>query len=138
VGPVAVTAVLGANLGRNAGRLDAAGGTTTVDVTLDGNVDLTGSVRRLEDGVLTPVPGVDVVYYVGSTALGLSVTDSQGQYRLLGVPAGPYRLEAGITNAQDGLISQRGRAAARQNLVIGSRLLELRHGQRHGRPRQIW
>ncbi|HEX9765472.1 MAG TPA: carboxypeptidase regulatory-like domain-containing protein, partial [Nitriliruptorales bacterium] len=116
VGAVTVTAVHGANLGRSAGRLDVAGGSTTVNVTLDGNVDITGSVRKLEDGVLTPVPGVDVVYYVGSTALGVSVTDSQGQYRLLGVPAGPYRLEAGL--------NQRDKTSLIGNSVAGQKLVQ--------------
>ena len=115
VGAVTVTAVHGANLGRGAGRLDVAGGSATVNVTLDGNVDITGVVRKLEDGVLTPVPGVDVVYYVGGTPLGLSVTDALGQYRLLGVPAGPYRLDAGI--------NQRDKTSLTGNSVAGQKLV---------------
>ena len=115
VGAVAVTAVLGPNLGRGAGRLDVAGTSTTVDVTLDGNVDIRGSVRKLEDGVLTPVPGVDVVYYRSGQPLGISVTDSQGQYRLLGVPAGPYVLAAGL-NTRD-KTSVNGNSVAGQSLV---------------------
>ena len=116
VGAVTVTAVLGANLGRAAGRLDAAGGTTAVDITLDGKVDLTGVVRKLEDGVLSPVPGVDVVYYLGSNPLGVSVTDSQGQYRLFGVPAGPYTLAAGL--------NQRDKASLDGNSVAGQELVQ--------------
>jgi hypothetical protein len=116
VGAVTVTAVLGANLGRGAGILDATGDTTTVNVTLDGNVDITGVVRKLEDGVLTPVPGVDVVYYVGGTPLGLSVTDSLGQYRLLGVPAGPYKLEAGL--------NQRDKTSLTDHSVAGQKLVQ--------------
>ena len=116
VGAVTVTAVLGSSLGRAAGRLDAAGGTTTLDVTLDGKVDLTGVVRKLEDGVLTPVPGVDVVYSLGSTPLGISVTDSQGQYRLLGVPAGPYTLAAGL--------NQRDKTSLDGNSVAGQKLVQ--------------
>jgi hypothetical protein len=115
VGAVTVSAVLGANLGRGAGRLDVAGGTTTVNVTLDGNVDITGIVRKLEGGRLTPVPGVDVVYYVGGIPLGLSVSDALGQYRLLGVPAGAYRLEAGL-NTRD-KTSLNGNSVAGQKLV---------------------
>ncbi|MBN2370855.1 MAG: Ig-like domain-containing protein, partial [Vicinamibacteria bacterium] len=116
VGAVTVTAVLGPNLGRGAGRLDVAGGTTTVDVTLDGNVDFTGVVRKLEDGVLTPVPGVDVVYYRENKPLGLSVTDSYGQYWLLGVPAGSYRLETGL--------NQRDKASATGQSVAGQKLVQ--------------
>jgi len=116
VGAVTVTAVHGANLGRGAGRLDAAGGSATVNLTLDGNVDITGVVRTLDDGVLTPVPGVDVVYYVGGTPLGLSVTDSFGQYRLLGVPAGPYRLDAGL--------NQRDKTSLTGNSVAGQKLVQ--------------
>ncbi len=116
VGAVTVTAVLGANLGRGAGRLDVAGGSTTVNVTLDGNVDITGVVRKLEDGVLTPVPGVDVVYYVGATPLGVSVSDSFGNYKLLGVPAGPYRLDAGL--------NQRDRTSLVGNSVAGQKLVQ--------------
>ncbi len=116
VGAVTVAAVHGASLGRGAGRLDVAGGSTTVNVTLDGNVDITGVVRKLEDGVLAPVPGVDVVYSVGGTPLGLSVTDALGQYRLLGVPAGPYRLEAGI--------NQRDKTSLEGNSVAGQKLVQ--------------
>src|SRR5262249_38793249 len=116
VGAVTVTAVLGANLGRAAGRLDNAGGTTTLDVTLDGNVNITGTVRKLENGVLTPVPGVDVVYYRQGSPMGLSVTDSFGAYRLLGVPAGPYRLDAGL--------NQRDKTSVSGNNVAGQQLVQ--------------
>jgi hypothetical protein len=116
VGAVTATAVLGTSLGRAAGRLDAAGGTTTVDVTLDGRVDLTGVVRKLDGGVLTAVPGVDVVYYLGNTPLGISVTDSLGQYRLLGVPAGPYTLAAGL--------NQRDKTSLDGNSVAGQKVVQ--------------
>ncbi len=116
VGAVTATAVLGANLGRAAGRLDVAGGTTTVDITLDGNVDIRGSVRKLENGVLTTVSGVDVVYYRAGQPLGLSVTDSQGQYRLLGVPAGPYTIGVGL--------NRRDKTSVEGNSVAGQKLVQ--------------
>ena len=86
----------GANLGRGAGRLDAAGGTTTVTSPSTATSTSRASCASSRTASSTPVPGVDVVYYVGGMPLGVSVTDAQGQYRLLGVPAGPYRLEAGL------------------------------------------
>jgi hypothetical protein len=76
---------------------------------------MTGVVRVLDKGVLTPVPGVDVVYYREGSPLGVSVTDSEGRYRLLGVPAGEYRLEAGL-NTRD-RTSLTGHSVAGQNLV---------------------
>ncbi len=87
-----------------------------MDVTLDGNVDITGVVSTLKDGVLSAVPGVDVVYYVGSQPLGLSVTDALGHYRLLGVPAGPYTLRVAL--------NQRDKTSVSGNSVAGQKLVQ--------------
>jgi hypothetical protein len=65
VGPISVKAGKGIALGRAAGRIDRAGTATTVDVVLDGgSVRVAGTVRKLEAGLETTVPGVGVIYQV--------------------------------------------------------------------------
>ena len=65
VGPLNVRASKGDSLGHSAGRLDRAGTTATVNVTMDGGqVSVSGTVRRAADGVTAPVPGANVVYWL--------------------------------------------------------------------------
>ncbi|MGE0454288.1 MAG: carboxypeptidase regulatory-like domain-containing protein [Vicinamibacteria bacterium] len=120
VGPVAVRAAAGASLGRAAGRIERAGTVATVDVTLDGGAtSVAGTVRKLEGGVLSPLPGIDVVLSVpdgvfGSIALGLVRADAEGRYLFESTPAGAFSVAAAL--------NQRDRASRAGIGVAGSPL----------------
>lgn len=122
VGPVNVSAAKGVSLGHSAGRIDRAGTTATVDVTLDGgSVSAHGVVRKIENGVASTVPGAVVIYYwkdgLGNrTAVGSGITGADGSYSLASLPTGPYDLVAAL-NTRD-LATVSGVAAAGDHLAV--------------------
>ncbi|MEA2465193.1 MAG: large repetitive protein, partial [Acidobacteriota bacterium] len=65
VGTVRIVAAKGTGAGRAAGRLDRAGTTATINVTLDGGVvNAKGKVYRVERGVSSVIPQLQVVYSI--------------------------------------------------------------------------
>lgn len=106
VGPVNVTAAKGIFVGHGAGRLDRAGTTSVVDVTLLGpSVSVSGVVEKLQDGERTLVPGVQVLYYVADTGetpalVGVRETDATGAYAFHDMPPGSFRIQAAL-NTRD-------------------------------------
>ena len=122
VGPVNVSAAKGASLGHSAGRIDRAGTTATVDVTLDGgSVKVHGTVQKVENGVASPLPGAAVIYYLrdaagNRTAAGFTQSAADGSYALTGLPTGTYALVAQI-NSRD-RTEVLGVAAAGDDLTI--------------------
>lgn len=122
VGPVNVSASKGVSLGHSAGRIDRAGTTATVDVTLDGgSISAHGVVRKIENGVAGTVPGAVVIYYWkdGSgnrTAVGSAVTGADGSYSLASLPTGPYDLVAALNTRDQATVS--GVAAAGDHLAV--------------------
>jgi hypothetical protein len=112
VGPVNVRAVKGAAAGRNSGRIDRAGSTATVHLTLDGGtVRAQGIVRRVQGSDVQPIPALQVVYYVKSAADGgmipvaVAETDSTGAYAFEGLPVGEYRIDAALNTRDRGSVS---------------------------------
>ena len=82
------------------------GSTNSVTVSVGGQVAssftmgaLGSIVGRVTDGSGTPIPNMEVnVSGIGSRAEGISFavqTDAQGNYSLLGLPAGPYEVTIG-------------------------------------------
>ena len=102
VGPVSVTSARGTSLGVSAGRVDRAGTTAVVDINMDGGtVRAEGTVKRLEAGTLSLAPQVQVVYSLRDPkwlsrfmAVGVTLTEADGSYRLDALPAGDFKLEA--------------------------------------------
>jgi hypothetical protein len=97
VGPVSVKAGKGASLGHAAGRIDRAGTTSRVDVVLDGgSVRVAGTVRKLESGVETLVPGVGVRYQIDPapypTIVGYVKTGADGRFQFDAMPPGMTQL----------------------------------------------
>jgi len=124
VGPVTVKAVKGISLGNSAGNIERAGTTAVVNVTLNGGaVNVSGIVTQSQGTVVTPVPGLAVVYYItgvgvagGSMPVGVATTANDGSYSITGMPTGPYTIKVDL-NTQLGT-SQSGVAAAGQNLNV--------------------
>lgn len=99
VGAVTVKAVKGNGLGRGTGRIDRAGTTAVVNLTLDGGtVTLSGKVLESDDGEVTPVKDALVAYYVvetvagrtSNTVVGYAVSGEDGGYLFEKMPAGSY------------------------------------------------
>ena len=100
VGLVEARAAKGISFGRNSGRIERAGETAVVDVTMDaGTVRVSGRCLRVEDGTVTPVAGALVVYSVvgasGSGAAGYDWTDGDGRYAMEGLPFGSFAVSGG-------------------------------------------
>ncbi|PYQ20144.1 MAG: hypothetical protein DMF81_19555, partial [Acidobacteria bacterium] len=111
VGPVTVSAGSGALVGSSAGRIDRAGTTASVDVTLNGGaVHAGGTVRKLEAGVLSTLPGLPVVYSIGGTPVAVATTGPDGRYTLDALPTGPFTIEAALNTRDRAVMS--GTAAA--------------------------
>ncbi len=103
VGPVTVRAAKGTVAGQSAGRIDRAGSSATVDVTLDaGTVRVSGTVTKLEGGESAPLPALNVYYYLTGYGppMGAAVTDANGHYSMSGLPSGSYAVEASL-NTRD-------------------------------------
>ena len=120
VGTVRVTAAKGAGAGRSAGRLDRAGTTATIDVTLDGgSVNARGKVYRVERGVSTVVPQLHVVYSVKEDGqylpVAVSETTTTGEYSFTGMPTGEYLIRAALNTRDHGQFT--GTAAAGQTIT---------------------
>lgn len=115
VGPVSVKAVKGASLGRGTGRIDRAGTSAVVNLTLDGGaVRINGTVRRIEGGTTTPVSDLQVVYYAGSVPVAVVRTALDGSYAFDGMPTGNYSIVAALNTRDKGTVA--GVAAAGDNL----------------------
>lgn len=115
VGPVSVKAVKGASLGRSTGRIDRAGTSAVVDLTLDGGaVRVSGTVRRIEGGASTPVSDLPVVYHAGGVPVAVVRTALDGSYVFEGMPTGNYSIVAAINTRDRGTVS--GVAAAGDDL----------------------
>ncbi|MCU1245441.1 MAG: LamG domain protein jellyroll fold domain protein, partial [Acidobacteria bacterium] len=119
VGGVRVTAAKDSSVGRAAGRIDRAGTVATVNLTLDGGaVSAAGTVRKVENGVFSVVPALQVVYYSrdGGTFVPIAVTttSSSGAYSFTGMPVGEYRIDAALNTRDHASVS--GIAAANDSL----------------------
>jgi hypothetical protein len=101
VGAVSVSAVKGTGVGRAAGSIARAGGSATVDVTIDsGAASVSGKVFSEEGPTISTVPGITVVFETDGLPIAVTTTDSDGDYRFDGVPAGPFKVKAAL-NARD-------------------------------------
>jgi hypothetical protein len=91
IGPVEVTAVATASgtAGRAAGAVSAEGEIVTLDVALGPSGSITGTVRGA--GGVTPIGGARVSLTPSSLTV---IASAQGVYRLDGVPARDYRIDA--------------------------------------------
>lgn len=120
VGTVRVTAAKGAGAGHSAGRLDRAGTTATIDVTLDGgSVNAKGKVYRVEQGVSTVIPQIPVVFAINEGGqylpVAVSETTTTGDYSFTGMPTGEYRISAALNTRDKGEFT--GTAAAGQTVT---------------------
>ncbi|HKY34350.1 MAG TPA: carboxypeptidase regulatory-like domain-containing protein [Polyangiaceae bacterium] len=101
VGAVSVSAAKGAGVGRSAGNIARAGGSASVDVTIDsGAASVAGHVFTEEGSVINRVPGVSVVFETEGVPIAVATTDDDGFYLFDGVPAGPFEVSAAL-NARD-------------------------------------
>ncbi len=120
VGPVTVRAVKGLSIGLTAGNIGRAETTSIIDVTLDGDaVRVSGTVKRTQDGVDYPIPGIQVVYKVideTEKVVGVTRTDINGSFVLSGMPVGAFRIETGLYGL-DRAVYQ-GIAAANDDLEV--------------------
>jgi len=103
VGPVTVKAVKGIGLGIGAGRIERAGTTASVDLTLDaGAVRVSGHVYRVEAGAYQPVAGELLTFRLaGGAAAGYAFSDPDGGYVFEGMPVGNF-VVSGRTGARSG------------------------------------
>ncbi|MBZ5508478.1 MAG: Ig-like domain-containing protein [Acidobacteriia bacterium] len=121
VGPVSVQAGKGNSIGRSAGSITRAGNTATIDVTLDsGQLSVSGSLQKQENGVTTPVPNWPVVYSIsdpiqGTIPVGVVNTDAAGNFSFSSVPTGNFTISSQLTANDRGSIT--GFATANQNLT---------------------
>src|SRR5262249_30466282 len=80
VGAVTVRAAKDSSAGHGTGRILHPQVPAVVDLTLDGGaVRVSGTVRKLENGVLSAIPNIDVVYRVGGLAVGVTKADGEGR-----------------------------------------------------------
>ena len=101
VGPVNVRAGGTSGIGSGAGRIDRPGTPAVVDILLDSDAArIHGTVRAYVNNVLSPVPGLQVLYYLDGGLLGAAHTDGAGAYVFESVPVGAFRLEAAL-NTRD-------------------------------------
>jgi Big-like domain-containing protein/carboxypeptidase family protein/PA14 domain-containing protein len=108
VGQVSVKAVKGANAGRSSGRIDRAGTTTAVDITLDsGAAHVAGRVLKIEHGITGAAPGVFVTYELasGGGPLALTQTAGDGSFQFDGVPIGSFIISAAIDSLSSGHVN---------------------------------
>lgn len=103
VGPIVVRAGKGVALGSQPGRIERAGTTATVDITLDGQAArVSGTVYKLENDEQEPVPGVSVLFKHLSAGdpygqiLGATTTAADGTYAFDGVPVGQFEVSAAL------------------------------------------
>jgi hypothetical protein len=97
VGPVAVHAAHGQGVGSGSGRIDRPGTPAVVDITLDDNaVRVSGTVYKADPNEPDPakrttvVPGIQVLYSLGSQLVGVTTTDATGSYVFESMPAGVF------------------------------------------------
>ena len=100
VGGVSVVAGIRDSIGRAFGRIDRAGTTATVNVRIEsGSAQVSGTVRRLTNGELTPVGGAVVTYSVRPDVTGsyrvvaAAYTAVDGSYKFTGLTSGAYIIE---------------------------------------------
>src|SRR6185436_3597835 len=123
VGPVTVRAAKDLSIGQAAGRVERAGTTAVIDVSLESEtVQISGKVTKLENGKTTVLPGVYVYFYLAGygAPMGFAQTDAAGNYVLSGLPAGAYTVQAALnlrdTASATGISAPR--AVIVHNLVI--------------------
>lgn len=113
VGAVSVNAAKGAGVGVASGSIARAGGSAIVDVTLDsGGGALSGKVVVVEGSETRPAAGVSVVFEAQGVPVAVAQTNPLGQYELVSLPVGPFKLKAAL-NTRD-------RAEASGVLVAGT------------------
>ncbi|MCG8556583.1 MAG: carboxypeptidase-like regulatory domain-containing protein, partial [Proteobacteria bacterium] len=116
VGQVSVTAAKGTGVGRASGNVGRAGGTASVDVTLDGSAtSVAGQVRIVEGVEQREGVGVTVVYEAKGTTIAVTQTDRAGAFSFENVPAGPFTLKAALNTRDSAKIH--GTAVAGQPLT---------------------
>ncbi|HKY21469.1 MAG TPA: carboxypeptidase regulatory-like domain-containing protein, partial [Vicinamibacterales bacterium] len=117
VGAVSVTARKNRTAGSAAGRIARAGTTAPVDVILDaGSSSVSGTVRRLEAGVVMPAAGALVYYNLFQegryTAVAGQFTAADGSFSFEGVPSGAFSIDVTLdtrtreTASRVGLVAQ--------------------------------
>ena len=116
VGGVSVAAAKGSMTGRAVGRLDRAGTVATIDpLTLfEGFVSVSGTVVKVENGVSSPLPGVEVIYWYGSAfsspALAVIQSGAEGEFSFDHMPSGPFSISARLNSRDTASISGPGKA----------------------------
>ena len=120
VGPITVRAAKQTSQGHSGGRIERAGTTTQVDVTLDGGtVSIKGVVTTLNGAVRKPAPQVIVAYYLagGSSpqAVAFTTTNNLGYYEMSGLPTGAFQVRATLDLYSHAMID--GTAVAGDTLV---------------------
>ena len=94
VGLVSVKAGFGTGLGNATGRVERAGTSARVDVTLDsGAVTVSGSFMQVKDGDALPVPGALMSFLVTGGPAGFVFTDEAGAFRFEGMPVGNFTIQ---------------------------------------------
>jgi hypothetical protein len=125
VGGVTVNAARHTSAGHAAGRIDRAGTTATVNVTLDGGtVKAAGRVMTRRGLVVSPLAGQPVVYRLtqSNAVVGVAHTDTNGRYSMTGLPTGTFTISATFEN-HSAMVS--GIAAAGDDLKDRDLVIEL-------------
>ncbi len=131
VGGISVSASKGTSAGYSAGRIDRAGTTAQIDVTLDGGtVSISGTVTRYINGADVPAAGAIVRYDVGGVTAGVTTADGKGKYKLTGLPVGQFTIAAQLDAYT--FTSASGTASANQVLVRDLRVISSETGNIHG------
>jgi hypothetical protein len=134
VGGISVSASKGTSAGYAAGRIDRAGTTAQIDVTLDGGtVRISGTISRFSHGTLTPAVRAIVHYDVSGVTAGVTTTDANGHYVLEGLPTGAFALQAQLDTYTFGQVT--GTASANQNLLRDITVTVPETGAIHGTVR---
>lgn len=129
VGAIDLRAAKHTATGSGATRIMRAGTTATVELTLDtGSVRVLGTVKKLDNGVLSAVAGSIVRYRLldgsfpgGSRIVAIGGTKVDGSYEFSSVPAGTYTIEASLDTGERETISGVANAGATlegQHLII--------------------
>ena len=94
VGLVSLKAGRGTGLGSATGRIERAGTTARVDLTLDsGAVAVSGYFWQVKDGVQQPVASALISFLTTGGAAGYVFTDEAGSYRFEGMPVGNFTIQ---------------------------------------------
>ncbi len=110
VGAVSVMAVKGVAVGRGVGRIDRAGTTAAIDdiQLLEGFVSASGKVIKVENGEESELPGVQVVYLLGTAAVGVTQSGPHGEFAFDHMPAGAFTISAALNTRDRGEVKRPG------------------------------